>query len=166
MTDTADRPLRETAMGRAKEKPPAAPAAHNVDFFAWTEAQVDLMRRGAFDRIDWEHVIEEVESMGNEQKHALVSSYRVLLMHLLKWVHQPSRRSRSWKNTIRRERLNIVQRLQTNPSLKARTGELVALAYPLALREAAGETGLPPSAFPPACPWSLDELRDEDFLPA
>jgi hypothetical protein len=110
-------------------------------------------------------VIEELESMGREQEHALASSYRVLLMHLLKWTHQSSKRTRSWSNTIGRERANIEDREDMNRSLAARAHELVAWAYPRAVRYAARETGLPRSAFPETCPFSLDQLRNPDFLP-
>jgi Domain of unknown function DUF29 len=29
----------------------------------------------------------------------------------------------------------------------------------------ADETGLPRATFPETCPWSLEQLLDEDFLP-
>jgi hypothetical protein len=39
-------------------------------------------------------------------------------------------------------------------------------AYPAALKIAHQETGLPISAFPPRCPYSISELLDEDFYPS
>ena len=42
--------------------------------------------------------------MGEEQYDKLESALRVLMLHLLKWDHQPSMRSRSWTLTIREQR--------------------------------------------------------------
>ena len=53
-----------------------------------------------------QNVAEELEALGNEQASALRSSYRILLLHLLKWRYQPKRRTRSWAGTIVRERVN------------------------------------------------------------
>jgi hypothetical protein len=164
MADGNDR--RETPMARAKEKPgPARYADYRTDFQQWSVDQAGLLRSGNVHAIDLPNVIEELESMGREQEHALASSYRVLLMHLLKWAHQPARRTRSWSNTIGRERANIEDREDMNRSLAARAGELVDWAYPRAVRDASRETGLPKAAFPETCPYSLDQLRDPDFLP-
>jgi hypothetical protein len=30
---------------------------------------------------------------------------------------------------------------------------------------ASGETGLPESAFPPECPYTVEQMLDQDFLP-
>ena len=41
--------------------------------------------------------------MGAEQYDKLESALEVLLMHMLKWDHQPERRSRSWSLTIQEQ---------------------------------------------------------------
>ncbi|WP_245293343.1 DUF29 domain-containing protein [Mongoliimonas terrestris] len=167
MPVTADRPRRETAMGRAKEKPLfAEPTDYEDDFQSWLFEQAELLRQRRFDEVDVPNVIEELESMGREIRHALESFYRLLIAHLLTWQAQPQLRSASWEVTIVRERAHIEQREAQNPALRANAAAIVADVYRKAVKEASIETGLPPSAFPPACPWSLDELRDEDYLPA
>lgn len=139
---------------------------YESDFSAWSQRQADLIRTGVFSALDVANVVEELESMGNEQRHALTSSYRVLILHLLKWRFQTSRRSRSWRSTIDRERGNVQMREKTNTSLAKRSAELVAEAYPRARRQAASETGLPLDSFPAECPFTLAQLRDDEFLPA
>jgi hypothetical protein len=123
------------------------------------------MRSGSYSALDVANVVEELESMGNEQRHALTSSYRVLILHLLKWRFQHAKRSRSWRSTIDRERGNVAMREKTNTSLGRRANELVVEAYPHARRQAASETGLPLDAFPAECPFTLAQLRDDEFLP-
>jgi hypothetical protein len=39
-----------------------------------------------------------------------------------------------------------------------------AEAYPRARRQAHEQTGLPSTTFPEACPWSVAQVLDEDFL--
>ncbi len=45
--------------------------------------------------------------MGREQFNKLESALRVLLTHMLKWDHQPEKRSRSWSLSIRDQRLAL-----------------------------------------------------------
>jgi hypothetical protein len=64
------------------------------------------------------------------------------LQHLLKWHYQKELRSRSWRATIRTQRQEIEELLADNPSLRARLGEFVAVAYGRARAAALDETGL------------------------
>jgi hypothetical protein len=84
----------------------------------------------------------------------------------LKWQFQPSHRTRPWSDTIRRERLIIKDDENDSRSLKAAADEIMLEAYPSARVEAAGETDLPLNTFPATCPWTLDQIRNPDFLPA
>jgi len=153
-------------MGRAKEKPLfSAQTDYEDDFHQWCAEQAELLRQKRFDEVDLPNVIEELESMGSEQRHALESSYRLLMAHLLKWTYQPEKRSSSWEITIVRERTNVAQREERNRSLAASAALIVEREYRRAVREAAVETGLPRASFPADCPWTLSQLRDDDFLP-
>lgn len=153
-------------MSLAKEKPYfASPTDYEDDFHAWAFEQAELLRLKRFGEVDLANLVEEVQSMEREQRHALRSSYRVLIAHLLKWQFQPARRSRSWQLTILRERGNIIDREQDNPSLRAIAEAIADEAYRTARREASVETRLPLETFPLGCPYSLDQLRDQDFLP-
>jgi hypothetical protein len=42
---------------------------------------------------------------------------------------------------------------------------MLAWAYPKARQLATSETGLGREIFPEACPWTMAQLQDEDFLP-
>jgi Fe-S oxidoreductase len=52
-----------------------------------------------------------------------------------------------------------------HPSLRARAAELVEGAYAKARRDAAAETGLPARLFSTECPFTLEQIRDLDWLP-
>ena len=153
-------------MALAKEKPLYPnPADIEDDFYGWCYEQAELLRLRRFAEVDLPNVIEELESMGKEQRHALRSSYRLIIAHMLKWQFQPDRRARSWERTIIRERINIHDREKDNKSLANQAGELAGEAYKSAVLMAAKETGLPQGTFPASCPYTLDQLRDPDWRP-
>ncbi|HET6468770.1 MAG TPA: DUF29 domain-containing protein [Geminicoccaceae bacterium] len=142
-----------------------AEGAYERDLHRWALTQARLLRERRFAELDVANIVEELESLGREQAAKLRSSYRVLLLHLLKWAWQPGRRSRSWRATVVRERGLAEQQLQDNPSLKPRRRQLFTEAHRLARKEAAAETGLPLDRFPVECPFTLEQAMDEEFWP-
>ncbi len=144
---------------------PAAKELYEQDFLEWTARNAELLRSGRVQEADLEHIAEELEDMGKRQKHELTSRIRVLLTHLLKWQLQSQRRSGSWKATINNQRGEFSSLLDDMPSLGNILGQSLPLVYRRAVLKAVGETGLPENMFPPACPFSLDQVLDPEFLP-
>jgi hypothetical protein len=148
-------------MGVAKQPKPSPedkPVPYETDFYTWTQQQGALLRADRFEAIDRDNLAEEIESLGRNEFDKLVSFYRLVLLHLLKWDHQPERRSRSWAISVQNHRDSATEVLADNPGLKPRTGEALSRAYRRARLEAADETGLPISTFTEANPYSLDEV--------
>ncbi len=139
---------------------------YETDFYTWTQRQAEHLRAGRLDSADLENIAEEIESLGKSQAAALRSAYRLIALHLLKTMFQPSRATKVWRSTIVRERLNVEEHLADGPGLKPRRAELFAQAYGAARREAADETGLPLGCFPVDPPFTVDELEAEGFWPA
>jgi hypothetical protein len=140
-----------------------ANASYDGDFYSWSLEQARLVRAGRWDAVDRENVAEEIESLGREQFNKLESALRVLLMHILKWDHQPERRTRSWAISIKDQRIEFDQVLQDNPGLKSRLDEALARAYRRARLQAANETGLDEETFPGTCPYSRDDIVSRAF---
>ena len=138
---------------------------YDSDFYAWAMEQAALIRAGNLAAVDLEHVAEEIESMGKSEKRELISRLTVLLMHLLKWRFQPSRRGNSWRATITVQRRALARHMADNPGLRAKLPEAIADAYGDAILTAADETGLLMEAFPETCPWSFEQLSDDGFWP-
>ena len=143
------------------DRPPAA--GYWDDFYSWLMEQAAHLRSGRWEALDRENLAEEIESLGREQFNKLESALRVLLMHMLKWDHQPNRRSRSWVLSIDAQRLELDNVLSDNPGLKPRTAEATARAYRRARIEAANETGLEKNDFPEECPYSWDDIVTREF---
>ena len=47
------------------------PSLYESDFNLWLEAHVHLLKQQQFAQMDIEHLIEEIEDMGNNRKDAL-----------------------------------------------------------------------------------------------
>ncbi|MGH8654156.1 MAG: DUF29 domain-containing protein, partial [Gammaproteobacteria bacterium] len=88
---------------------------HNVDFYAWTEQQANLLKSGKLADVDLEYLIEELNSMGASERRELINRLAVLSAHLLKWQYQPSFRGRSWQITIKEQRRQLQRLLNDNP---------------------------------------------------
>jgi len=138
-------------------------ADYERDFYSWLLEQARLLREGRFNALDRDNLAEEIESLGREQFNKPVSALRVLMLHVLKWDHQPPLRSHSWVLSIEEQRLEIADVLADNPGLKPRISEAVARAYRRVRIEAAKETGLDEREFSTACPYSFDDLMSRTF---
>src|SRR3978361_685922 len=88
---------------------------YDADLYGWVEDQVALLKADEVGSIDASHITRELDDLGRSEFKKLVSAIHVVLQHLLKWDHQPERRSRSWVNTIDEHRERIVHQLNDNP---------------------------------------------------
>lgn len=131
---------------------------YETDTYAWAFRQAERLRRGQWSDLDALDLAEEIEDLGNEIYNKLESALRITLMHMLKWDHQPSKRSRSWTLSIRNGRLDAEKVLERSKGVGPRVPAAVAEAYRRARIDAAGETDLDESAFPETCPYTLDEI--------
>ena len=138
---------------------------YDEDFYQWALENAELVRQGKFSEIDAENIAEELESMGRSQKRELESRLIKLIIHLLKWQYQSERQSRSWKGTINAQRMEIERLLKISPSLKPTLSEVVNEAYSYAIRQFEDETGISRKKLPASCPFTSEQVMDEDFWP-
>jgi hypothetical protein len=138
---------------------------YEEDFYGWAMANASLLKQGKLEEVDMEHIIEELEEMGNNKENELFSRLALLFSHLLKWQHQPNFRSRSWTNTIKEQRFRIKRVLKKNPGLKSDLDETVKDAYRASIFRAMDETGLDEKIFPSECPYAFDQVMDDEFYP-
>ena len=138
-------------------------AAYDGDFYSWLMEQARHRRAARWDALDRENLAEEIESFGREQFNRLESALRTLMLHMLKWDHQPGRRSRSWWASFSEQRLRLDDVLADNPGLRPRIDEAITRAYRRARLRAIKETDLEPERFPETCPYSWQEIVSRDF---
>jgi hypothetical protein len=127
------------------------------DETAWLEHMAELARQRDVASLDWTNLSEYLTDMAHRDRREVKNRLRVLLAHLLKWEHQPDKRTGSWRATILEQREQLVD-LASRGVLRAHAEVVLEDAYGSAIELASAETGLPASAFPESCPYDLDFL--------
>lgn len=135
---------------------------YDLDFYGWTQHQSSLLRLGRWQELDVENLVEEITSLGKQQKQELRNRLGVLIGHLLKWKYQPALRGKSWRATIREQRKQVQLLLRDNPSLQPYLPEAVIDAYELALALVVRETPLDYVDLPISSPYTIDQILDAD----
>jgi hypothetical protein len=138
---------------------------YELDFYAWTQQQAKLLQEEKWNCLDIPNLVEEIESLGRQERQELENRLGVLLGHLLKWEFQPENRSRSWFATIREQRRRVLRLLKRNPSLQPCLPETLESAYQDGLDLAVCETSLSYKVFPQECCYSLEQTLDFGFFP-
>ena len=162
----------KAASARTSTRPTqvAAKSEYERDFYAWIHSQARALRERRFEALDLDKLIEEVEDLGKAIARELRSRLKIILIHLLKWQYQSAKRSSSWRLTLGEQRDQIEDLLEENPSLRPQLPDAMAKAYASACKSAAREMKLAGhrshAIFPAQCPWSLEEILDDDFLPS
>lgn len=138
---------------------------YEQDFNLWLEETVNLLKTRQLERVDYENLIEEIESIGISHKNALESNLIQVLMHLLKWQYQKDKRTNSWRYTINEHRDQLEITFQDSPSLKRYFDDVLENCYQKARRFASEETGLDIKTFPVDLPFTKEQILNPDYLP-
>jgi hypothetical protein len=141
---------------------------YDDDIYAWSKQQAEALRefarRDASNRVDWEHVIEEIDDVGGNQLRAVESMLRQLFIHLMKAASDPSADAIDhWAGEI----IGFQGQMERDYRPSMRQNVDLAWAWRQARKETAGllrshKRALSPS-IPDLCPFALDELLADDF---
>ncbi len=140
------------------------------DYHGWLLDQALILRSQRYTSLDWSNLTEELEAMARRDRTEVISHLRNLLANVLKWAYSAKRRSdKSWKGSIVRARLDLSLMIDDSAVLRNDLPVFIRVAYKQAKTLAADEMALDKreaqKLFPDECPWSIEQLRDEDFLP-
>jgi len=143
---------------------------YDEDFYGWTQANAQALSEKRFNEVDYEHLVGELEAMGKSIYYQLENRLAILIAHLLKWQHQPAYRpleisGKSWSLTIKEQRERILDLLEDNPSLKSKIPHAVARGYRYALNAVEKETPIKRAALPSACPYTFEQIINDQFYP-
>lgn len=144
---------------------------YDDDFYAWTKYQAKVLRdmRVEDNRFDRDNVVEEIESLGKEQRDAVRSQVRRILEHFLKLQYSPSTQARyGWRGSILEARARLEDKL--SPTLRrglyARLPRLYEQAREqaeLSLREFGEHTAA--DQLPESCPYTLAQIIERGWYP-
>jgi hypothetical protein len=134
---------------------------YEYDIALWSEQQGDLLRRLARgemvnDRIDWENVAEEIDSVGRNERRACESYLIQALLHELKVRAWPNSRSVShWQSESRVARFDAQRAFSPSMRQLIDISDLYATALDRLPETIDGE---PPGPVNETCPFTLDDL--------
>lgn len=133
-------------------------ALYDKDFALWIEDTVKQLKAKNTKDLDWQNLIEEIESLGKRDKRELESRLTTLFEHALKRQYC----YRGWEVTIKRTQKEIKKILRDSPSLKNYFLEIEANSYHDAVDNLADEYDV---SFPETClfPSDIDELLNHRF---
>jgi hypothetical protein len=137
-------------------------ALYEPDETAWLETTSRLIREGRLDELDYEILASYLEDMARRDRREVVSRLTALIAHILKWVFQPEKRSKSWQLAILNERHELDGML--TGVLRRHAEEQLLRCYARAVKEAAIETEFPATTFPADCPYTLDWILTEKLF--
>ena len=136
---------------------------YESDYQQWLEETILILKTRQLDCLDYEHLLEELEALGNEQKHAVESLAIQVLQHLLfyqYWQTERAYNAQHWRGEIIVFRTQLELRLTSN--LKNYLQNRLDYLYSKARKMAEVKTNL---QFPTQNPYTLDQILDEDWLP-
>ena len=109
---------------------------YEQDFVAWCEDTANKLKKRDLDHLDFENLIEEIESLGRSDRRELKNRLTVLFAHILKrmYVNSPENFN-GWELTIIEQRRQIQDLLEDSPSLKSYLAEILAKVYANALND-------------------------------
>jgi len=150
---------------------PADGSLYDDDFYAWTQEQAELLRRGpaGANRLDAELVAEEIEDLGRSELHAAQSLCEHIIEHLLKAEYsglvEPTDH---WRREIVEWRIQLGRKLTRSITAKLDLADRYRTALRL-LRYFERDTPGLMARVPAECPYSLDQILggggDEDWFP-
>ena len=113
---------------------PAARAAglYDSDFYSWTVQQADALQRRDADAIDWDNIIDEIESLGKQQKRTWTSHAAQAIHHLLKiehYEHATERNLIHWSGEVMEQRDQMAAEVRMSTGIKGSYGEMLQDAW-------------------------------------
>ena len=140
---------------------------YEQDYPEWLDITLNQLQNRDLENIDWEHLIEEIAALGNEQRRKVESYLLRLLIHLLLynyWSSEKDWSGRGWEKEIDNFRLELDLLLESKV-LYNHCVKILDKIYIKARNNAIRKSELSPEIFPENCPYSLTEILNPEWLP-
>ena len=137
---------------------------YEQEYDQWLEETVKILKNRQLDQLDYDNLIEELETLGRSEKNAVKSLLLQVIIHLLLlqfWTEEKERNSNHWSAEIITFRVQLEDRLTTNLRnyLRSELDKIYQNAC-LIVNKKVQLTNLPDRY-----PYSLEELLQKDWFP-
>ncbi|QWK20625.1 MAG: DUF29 domain-containing protein [Hydrogenobacter thermophilus] len=146
---------------------------YDEDFPLWAEINLELLKEKAYDLVDWENLLEEIEDMAKSDLKACISYLAVILEHLYKWdnfkdLAGEEHTGRKWIKSINGARREIDAKFKQYPSLRNKLPQELEKAWIEARKELYNwleDNDYEPDDFyiPEECPYTYEEAMSRDL---
>ncbi|MCS6998288.1 MAG: DUF29 domain-containing protein [Aquificaceae bacterium] len=146
---------------------------YDKDFPLWAEINLELLKEKAYELVDWENLLEEIEDMARSDLKACISHLAVILEHLYKWdnfkeLAGGEAAGMGWIKSVENSRRRINTLFKNYPSLSSKLPCELHRAWNHAidnLIEWLDENGYKPENFriPETCPYTYEEAMTRDL---
>ncbi|MDJ0660655.1 MAG: DUF29 domain-containing protein [Crocosphaera sp.] len=142
---------------------------YDIDFGLWLEKQAIALKNRDINSLDWDNLVEEIESFGNRDKREINSLTYSLLSHLLFYCYWTDHRVlylNGLETEIDNFRSDLLALLESKTYYNYFLNQLET-NYKKALKMANKKVErskiytLP--SFPQNCPFTIEQILDEDF---
>lgn len=114
-----------------------AHSRYDADFLIWSKEQAAAIRARDWAAVDWDHVAEEIESLGISERNELENRITTIIEHLLKLEYGQNREpEKGWRQTILTQQSRIERLLRKVPSLVPTVSDVITAEYTQARRDA------------------------------
>lgn len=146
---------------------------YTKDFPAWVELNLELIRDGLYEKVDWENLTQEIADMGLRHLESCISYMAIILEHMYKldnFKHLAGGETagRSWVRSIENARAELRLMLKRYPSLRPKIETEFDYAWDKAvvrLERWLRNNGYNPEDFktPQKSPYSLQEILEKSY---
>ena len=138
------------------------------DILAWCSEQshalATLAGQNPSSDIDWPNIVATIKAVGRAEFADVVCDARGMLGCIIKGYCDPDSLSRNrWSIEMLRFQLDLTRRLEPSMRHEIHLDALWSEAFDLAIPSVRDEILTVPPGIPAACPFTLDDLLDEEF---
>ena len=138
---------------------------YEVDNEKWLAQTLKLLKENRLENLDLEHLIEDLEAVSRRDKLTVESFLEQIIRYLLLleyWQEKNEYNANHWQAEIMSFRTQLNEYLTQN--LRNHLQENQSKVYQKALKYVKQKTGMIID-FPKDCPYSLEQLLNQDWLP-
>jgi hypothetical protein len=139
---------------------------YQVDDYLWLQKTIDILSTRELNKLDIDNLIEELESLSKRDFSKVRSLLRQIIIHLLLleyWQEEYKKNHRHWQIEVIAFRDDLNHSLTR--SLFNKLNDNLENIYQIAVKLARKKTGFSSNIFPVNCPYSLEKILDENWLP-